>query len=146
MLQEVSEPVVEEEPEIEEEEEEEEETPEVVELTLVATSIEKDLKIKIQNQNGKLVTGEQFVITVQSDKKGPKPSTYEDKDKDGIIYISKIDGGKYTIALQEMENYVIRTASISASVKDKIEYKKVDVAAEVKKESQINAADRKSVV
>ena len=64
----MSEPVVEEEPEIEEEEEEEE-TPEVVELTLVATSIEKDLKIKIQNQNGKLVTGEQFVITVQSDKK-----------------------------------------------------------------------------
>lgn len=135
----MSEPVVEEEPEIEEEEEEEE-TPEVVELTLVATSIEKDLKIKIQNQNGKLVTGEQFVITVQSDKKGSKPSTYEDKDKDGIIYISKIDAGKYTIALQEMENYVIRTASISASVKDKIEYKKVDVAAEVKKESQINAA------
>lgn len=131
------EPVVEEEPEIEEEEEE---TPEVVELTLVATSIEKDLKIKIQNQNGKLVTGEQFVVTVQSDKKGSKPSTYEDKDKDGIIYISKIDAGKYTVALQEMENYVLRTASISASVKDKIEYKKVDVAAEVKKESQINAA------
>ena len=132
------EPVVEEEPEVEEEEEEEQ--PEVVELILVATSIEKDLKIKIQNQNGKLVTGEQFVVTVQSDKKGSKPSTYEDKDKDGIIYISKIDAGKYTVALQEMENYVLRTASISASVKDKIEYKKVDVAAEVKKESQINAA------
>ena len=131
------EPVVEEEPEVIEEEEEE---PEVVELTLTATSIEKDLKIKVQNQKGKLVTGEVFAVTVQSDKKGSKPSAYEDKDKDGIIYISKIEAGKYTVTLQEIEGYVLRTASIATAVKDKIEYKKVDVAAEVKKESQVNAA------
>lgn len=123
--------------EVPEEEPEEEKT---VELSVTATSIEKDLKIKIQDQNSKLVTGVQFVVSVTADKKGAKPSVYEDKDKDGIIYINKIDAGKYTVELQEIEGYVLKTASIKTEVKNKIEYKKVDVAAEIKTESQINTA------
>lgn len=107
---------------------------------MTATSIEKDLKIKIQDQQSKLVTGVQFAVTVTADKKGAKSSTYEDKDKDGIIYINKIDAGKYTVELQEIEGYVLKTASIKAEVKNKIEYKKVDVAAEIKTESQVNTA------
>lgn len=129
--------IVEEEPEEEPEEIEEEKT---IELSVTATSIEKDLKIKIQDQQSKLVTGVQFAVTVTADKKGAKSSTYEDKDKDGIIYINKIDAGKYTVELQEIEGYVLKTASIKAEVKNKIEYKKVDVAAEIKTESQVNTA------
>lgn len=129
--------IVEEEPEEEPEEIEEEKT---IELSVTATSIEKDLKIKIQDQQSKLVTGVQFAVTVTADKKGAKSSSYEDKDKDGIIYINKIDAGKYTVELQEIEGYVLKTASIKAEVKNKIEYKKVDVAAEIKTESQVNTA------
>ncbi len=121
----------------EEEEPVEEETQE---LTMVGSSIEKDLKIKIQNQKNKLVAGEDFHISVQADKKGAKASEYNDHDKDGIIYIKEIAAGKYTVTLQEIEGYEIKTGSIKVTVKDQIEYKKVDVADEIKKESEINTA------
>lgn len=133
---------IEEEP-VEEEEIEEEEEPveeDQKELSLVCTSIEKDLKIKIEDQKSKLVTGEQFSVSVKSDKKNAKASTYEDKDKDGIIYIDKIEAGKYTVTLENAGSYAVKKGTMQVTVKDKIEYKKVDVKDEIKTEAQINTA------
>ena len=137
--------VAEEEPVEEEELEEEEEEEEPVEedqkeLSLACTSIEKDLKIKIEDQKSKLVTGEQFSVSVKSDKKNAKASTYEDKDKDGIIYIDKIEAGKYTVTLENVGTYAVKKGTMQVTVKDKIEYKKVDVKDEIKTEAQINTA------
>ena len=135
--------VVEEEPVEEEEIEEEEEEPveeDQKELSLACTSIEKDLKIKIEDQKSKLVTGEQFSVSVKSDKKNAKASTYEDKDKDGIIYIDKIEAGKYTVTLENAGSYAVKKGTMQVTVKDKIEYKKVDVKDEIKTEAQINTA------
>ena len=130
-----------EEEEIEEEEEEEEPVEEdQKELSLACTSIEKDLKIKIEDQKSKLVTGEQFSVSVKSDKKNAKASTYEDKDKDGIIYIDKIEAGKYTVTLENAGSYAVKNGTMRVTVKDKIEYKKVDVKDEIKTEAQINTA------
>ena len=128
---------------VEEEEIEEEEEPieeDQKELSLVCTSIEKDLKIKIEDQKSKLVTGEQFSVSVKSDKKNAKASTYEDKDKDGIIYIDKIEAGKYTVTLENAGFYAVKKGTMQVTVKDKIEYKKVDVKDEIKTEAQINTA------
>ena len=127
-----------EEEEIEEEEEQIEEDQK--ELSLVCTSIGKDLKIKIEDQKSKLVTGEQFSVSVKSDKKNAKASTYEDKDKDGIIYIDKIEAGKYTVTLENAGSYAVKNGTMRVTVKDKIEYKKVDVKDEIKTEAQINTA------
>lgn len=127
-----------EEEEIEEEEEQIEEDQK--ELSLVCTSIEKDLKIKIEDQKSKLVTGEQFSVSVKSDKKNAKASTYEDKDKDGIIYIDKIEAGKYTVTLENAGSYAVKNGTMQVTVKDKIEYKKVDVKDEIKTEAQVNTA------
>ena len=130
-----------EEEEIEEEEEEEEPVEEdQKELSLACTSIEKDLKIKIEDQKSKLVTGEQFSVSVKSYKKNAKASTYEDKDKDGIIYIDKIEAGKYTVTLENAGSYAVKKGTMQVTVKDKIEYKKVDVKDEIKTEAQINTA------
>ena len=128
---------------VEEEEIEEEEEPveeDQKELSLACTSIEKDLKIKIEDQKSKLVTGEQFSVSVKSDKKNAKASTYEDKDKDGIIYIDKIEAGKYTVTLENAGSYAVKKGTMQVTVKDKIEYKKVDVKDEIKTEAQINTA------
>ena len=128
---------------VEEEEIEEEEEPieeDQKELSLACTSIEKDLKIKIEDQKSKLVTGEQFSVSVKSDKKNAKASTYEDKDKDGIIYIDKIEAGKYTVTLENAGFYAVKKGTMQVTVKDKIEYKKVDVKDEIKTEAQINTA------
>ena len=128
---------------VEEEEIEEEEEPveeDQKKLSLACTSIEKDLKIKIEDQKSKLVTGEQFSVSVKSDKKNAKASTYEDKDKDGIIYIDKIEAGKYTVTLENAGSYAVKKGTMQVTVKDKIEYKKVDVKDEIKTEAQINTA------
>ena len=128
---------------VEEEEIEEEEEPveeDQKELSLACTSMEKDLKIKIEDQKSKLVTGEQFSVSVKSDKKNAKASTYEDKDKDGIIYIDKIEAGKYTVTLENAGSYAVKKGTMQVTVKDKIEYKKVDVKDEIKTEAQINTA------
>ena len=130
-----------EEEEIEEEEEEEEPVEEdQKELSLACTSIEKDLKIKIEDQKSKLVTGEQFSVSVKSDKKNAKASTYEDKDKEGIVYIDKIEAGKYAVTQENAGSYAVKKGTMQVTVKDKIEYKKVDVKDEIKTEAQINTA------
>ena len=113
---------------------------EAKELTLVGTSIERDLKIKIQNQKSRLVTGENFLVNVKQDKKGAKAKQYKDDDKDGVIYISELDAGSYTVELQALEGYSIKKGMITVKVKDKIAYEKVDVVAEIKSESQVNVS------
>ena len=65
---------------------------------------------------------------------------YVDDDEDGNIAIEKIDGGQYKVVLAPMEGFVCGGAIQIAEVKEKVEYKVVDVKNQIKKESQINAA------
>lgn len=122
-----------------------EEEPEVVEviqqmrsISFSGTSIEKDLKIKIVDENSQLVSGVVFKITVFPDGAEDKGKDYTDEDMDGIIHIESMDPGKYTVKLHELENFTIAENPISVEVKAKIEYVKVNVADEIKKESQVN--------
>ncbi len=117
---------------------EEEET--LVQLYLATTSIDKDLKIKIVNADAKVVTGEEFTVKVTEDKSGAKTTEHTDEDKDGIIYIEDLEGGDYTVELEEIEGYEIMEGLITAEVKGQIEYAKVDVTDEIKTESEVNAA------
>lgn len=89
-------------------------------VTLVGSSIEKDLKIKIQDESSKNVKGQPFEITIKADKKKAKSTTYSDDDKDGIIYIKSIDAGKYDVSLNEIDGYISKENSYKLTVKDKI--------------------------
>lgn len=111
----------------------------VVVMNLV--SIQKDLKIKfIDNDTQKLVKGVNFEVQI-TDPSGNK-STQTDTDSDGIIYLKDIAGGKYKVALigPDNEKYSFSKDNVLITVKDKIEYKKVNVADEIKTEKDINAA------
>lgn len=105
---------------------------------LVGSSIEKDLKIKIQTEEKKNIKGEEFYITVTPDKRNAKGSTYSDHDNDGIIYITDIDGGDYLVALEEIEGYYTEEESIKVTVKEEIEYIKVEVEDEIKTEEEVS--------
>ena len=62
---------------------------------------------------------------------------------DGIIYLTGINPGKYTVRITGPENqdgYAMPSDAQEVTVKDHIEYKKIDVSDEVKKESEVNAA------
>ena len=110
-------------------------------VTLVGSSIEKDLKIKIQDESSKNVKGQPFEITIKADKKKAKSTTYSDDDKDGIIYIKSIDAGKYDVSLNEIDGYISKENSYKVTVKDKIEYTKVDVKDEIKSAAEVAPAE-----
>ena len=132
--------------ELEEEEEEEnkqgEDDHKKAEVLLNLSSIQKDLKIKFVDSNtGKLIPNVAFEVEIEK----PSGETYtkKDEDKDGIIYQTDMTPGKYKVRITSPssdENYDISTEKIAITVKDTIEYKKVDVADEVKTEAQVNAA------
>lgn len=129
--------------------EEKEEVVEVIQQTRTisfsGTSIEKDLKIKVVDESSELVPGVTFKITVVPEGAEEKGTEYVDEDMDGMIHIQELTAGKYTVKLHEMEHFVIKENPITVEVKEKIEYKKVNVSAEVKKESEINTKVEETV-
>lgn len=115
----------------------------VVKMNL--TTIQKDLKIKFVNKkSGKLIGNVPFQVKVEAPSGNEQ--TLTDDDMDGVIYLKDIDAGKYTVTMLELtdekyEKYDISTVGKTVNVKDEIQYEKVDVADEVKDESEVNAKE-----
>ena len=107
------------------------------------TSVQKDLKIKFVNKKtDKLVPNVPFAVTI-TDPSG-KNIIWSDDDMDGIIYKKDIAPGTYQVAMEALSDekyadYVLFTDAQSVEVKKEIDYKKVDVSNEIKKESEVNA-------
>lgn len=137
--------IVEENPEMEEEQEMdeiEEAIEEKTYLSLELTSLDKDLKIKIVDQNGRLVKDFPWRVLVNHSKNGEKE--YTDEDKDAVIYIQKLEPGSYTVALvkeEGQEDYVWPKSHVQVAVKGQLEYKAIaEIKSEIKKETEVNVA------
>jgi len=113
-----------------------------VNVNMKLTSVQKDLKIKFVNyKTGKLISNVKFEVSVTDADK--KTKEYTDDDMDGIIYLKDVTPGKATVtmlALTGEKGLAFNTAPQTVKIKDKIEYTKIDVAEEVKSESEVNAA------
>lgn len=111
-----------------------------VAVTMSLTSVKKDLKIKFVNsKTKKLVGGHVFQVKVVD--AGGKTSTASDDDKDGIIYLSSVASGKATVSMVALTNdngVSFSTEPVTVTIKEKIEYKKLDVSDEIKTEKDIN--------
>ena len=111
-------------------------------VVMNTTSIQKDLKIKFVNKKtDKLISNVPFKVTVT--KPDGSTQTWSDDDMDGIIYKTGLDGGTYKVAAEELsgdkyKNYVLPASSQKVEVKKEIEYKKVDVKAEIKTEAEVD--------
>ncbi|MCR5754498.1 MAG: hypothetical protein K6G30_06780, partial [Acetatifactor sp.] len=60
-------------------------------LSLVMTSVEKDLRVQIVDMEGNPVSGESFYVQVEG------LGRYKDLDQDGLIYIGDVDAGDYYV-------------------------------------------------
>ena len=89
-------------------------------VSLVMSSVAKDLRIMIVNSSGKLETGHPFVVTIQG------LGEYTDTDRDGIIYIDKLRAGEYSVSLNETEGYRVPNTVTTIKVKQEIEYRVLD--------------------
>lgn len=103
------------------------------ELTMMATSVEHDIRVRIVDKAGELVRGHGFRISVEN------AGTYKDMDEDGIIYVSGLKAGEYKIVMQEEEGFETIAAPLEVAVKESITYTPVeDIAYLIKAESEID--------
>lgn len=103
-------------------------------LSLIVTSVEKDLRVQIVDRNNKPVEGESFYITLNG------KDEYKDLDKDGVIYIGDLPAGEYEVALKPISGYRTPLSATDVRVKDKVEYVAIDdISLLIKTEAEIDA-------
>lgn len=103
-------------------------------LSLVVTSVEKDLRIQIVDKEGRPVTGESFYVRLDG------IGEYKDLDKDGVIYIGDLPAGEYYVELLPVEGYRVPVNETRVRVKDKVEYLAIDdISLLIKTEADIDA-------
>lgn len=103
-------------------------------LSLIVTSVEKDLRVQIVDRENKPVEGESFYITLNG------KDEYKDLDKDGVIYIGDLPAGEYEVALKPISGYRTPLSATDVRVKDKVEYVAIDdISLLIKTEAEIDA-------
>jgi GH25 family lysozyme M1 (1,4-beta-N-acetylmuramidase) len=103
-------------------------------LSLVVTSVEKDIRIQIVDHQGIPVTGKSFYVNVEGE------GEYKDLDQDGIIYIGNVAAGEYAVSLVPMEGYKVPLNVTRIRVKDHVEYVAIpDISLLMKTEADIDA-------
>lgn len=121
-------------------------------LSLVVTSVEKDLRIQVVDNEGAPVEGESFYVELARDGSGnvasgsgepessTKEGTYKDLDKDGIIYIGDLESGEYFVKLEPISGYKVPVSQTRVKVKDKVEYLAIeDISLLIKTEDEVDA-------
>lgn len=133
-------------------------------LSLLVSSVQKDIRIHIVDDQGALVRGLPFEITLadglgnpvgqesaeteetegpqegQQDEKQPEAGVYIDEDEDGIIYISQLPAGNYEVGLKPVEGYVVPRSDTPISVSNEISYTALDdISFLIRSEDEIDA-------
>lgn len=109
-------------------------------LALIATSVEKDLRIQIVDRDGVPVEGESFYVRLDSNHNSKKAGDYKDLDQDGVIYIGDLDSGEYYVELLPIEGYRVPVNETRVKVKDKVEYLAIeDISLLIKTEDEVDA-------
>ena len=104
-----------------------------IRLSLIATSVQRDLRLQVVDSEGKLVTGESFYVTVED------VGQFKDLDKDGVIYIAQMDAGDYRVSIDPLEGYHVAASTIQVHVNDKVEYRAInDIELFILSEEQID--------
>lgn len=115
-------------------------------VTLMVTSVEKDLRIQVLDETGELVKKTTFLInlekvkTSEQDEGEDKNGIYKDLDQDGVIYIADLAAGEYQLALEPVTGYRVPAESTRVRVKDKVEYLAIkDISLLIKTEEEVDA-------
>ncbi len=103
-------------------------------LSLMTSSIEKDLRIRIVDSKGKEVAGYPFTVSVGN------LGTYKDADRNGVVYIGDMKPGEYEVTLEQYGEFIVPEEALLVKVKANIEYVALDdISYLIKTEAEINA-------
>lgn len=105
-----------------------------VRVNLIATSVEKDMRVRIVGSDGKPVEGQFFKIIIDG------TDEYKDLDRDGVIYIADLKAGEYQVALAEEPGFVVPAGTMPVKVKARVEYVAInDISLMIKTEEEVDA-------
>lgn len=105
---------------------------ELKEVSLLASSVSRDIRLTVVDAKGRSVSGEDFVFSIDG------LGEYKDPDKDGYLYIGGVKPGKYTVSLSDTSDYGC-VSDITVSVKEKIDYEILgDISYLIKTEKDID--------
>lgn len=110
-------------------------------LSLLVTSVEKDLRVQVVDGDGEPVAGHSFLIELDQTEE------YKDLDRDGVIYIGDLPAGEYSVRLLPAEGYQVPANPLRVQVKDKVEYVAIeDISLLLKTEADIDVAQEDTAV
>lgn len=89
-------------------------------LTLLVSSVERDIRVKVVDDKGEVVSGQAFTVEVAD------TGVYTDEDKDGIIHISGIKPGQYQVSLSALEGFQVPEEPANVRVKSIVSYTAID--------------------
>ena len=104
-----------------------------VRVNLIATSVEKDMRIRVVGPEGKPIEGHFFKILVD------ETDEYKDLDRDGIIYVADLKAGEYKVALLEEPGFAVPAEPMPVKVKARVEYVAInDISLLIKTEEEVD--------
>lgn len=89
-------------------------------VSLMMSSVAKDLRIMVVDSVGRLVTGADFTVTIQG------MGEYTDSDRDGVIYVDGLRSGEYSVSLNEKDGFRVPNTVTTIQVRQDIEYRVLD--------------------
>ncbi len=107
-------------------------------LTLLLSSVNRDIRMLVVDRDGRPVTGVGFICNIRSDSFS---ASYEDLDKDGILYAADLPSGRYTAELSPTPGYIAPESESTVTVRQEISYTAVaDISSMIYMESDIDAS------
>lgn len=89
-------------------------------LTVLASSVERDIRVKVIDDKGDAVTGHEFMVEVAG------TGVYADDDKDGVIRVSDVKPGEYELSLEKIDGFKVPESPVKVSVKSIVSYTVID--------------------
>ncbi len=119
-------------------EDETEEKEEANSLSLLCSSIQKDIRIFVVDGNGAVASGSEFEVTIRKRSGSADESmrTLKDQDRDGILYADGLSSGEYEVMLMPVEGYSVPFDATDVTINDQISYTLLsDISFMIHKES-----------
>lgn len=92
----------------------------VTAVSLLASSVEKDIRVRIVDDKGNIVTGHDFMIDVEGE------GLHIDEDMDGVIQIQNVKPGDYKLSLRDMDGLKVPSEPVNVNVKSIVSYTTIE--------------------
>ena len=110
-------------------------------LSLLTSSIQKDLRIFVVDGTGAIAKGQDFEITLTPGDGSGESRKLHDSDGDGILYADGLSVGTYEVELSPIGEFSVPFEPMKVTISDQISYTLLsDISFLIRKEEEVDPA------